>query len=559
MRLVAELRAENVRLSAYAKEQEERLAEALDTIKLLKRRLYSASRERYIADPLGQQCLFDTVELGGGPPPEAGDLFDTVELGGGPPPEAADQGNDAHEPAAEKRKPARKRHQRLIISETLPCQTIEHKLTGEALRCPCCGDDREAFRKHVSRQLEIEPARVYVREDRSYSYSCRSCRVASPVVASRKPPSALSKGIFGPSVAALVTELKFARHLPLYRQQEMLMGPLRQWVSRPHLCHLLRRTAEGVRPLTDLMLCRILSSHLIHIDETTIKMLVRKKRKAALAYLWGYHGGIDQPYVYFDFRPGRGRDGPAEILGDYRGFILTDGYDVYSSLARNSLGRIILACCWAHVRRGFFEANEVTANPLIGNILTLIQKLYDLEDKARDWSPEARLELRQKESAPLVAQIKVYLDQAMPGLRPASKLCQAAQYTLNRWEELNVFLRDGRIPMDNTLLERSFKAIATGRKNYLFLGGETAGPTAAILYTLVRNAANHNLDIHPYLRDVIEKVPVLMAEGKPLDELLPDQWALANPDKVLLNRDHENRQAQERKNKKRMARRTATA
>ena len=216
MRLVAELRAEIVRLSAHAKEQEERLAEALDTIKLLKRRLYSASRERYIADPPGQQCLFDTVELGGGPPPEA-----------------ADQGNDAHEPAAEKRKPARKRHQRLIISEALPCQTIEHKLTGEALRCPCCGDDREAFRKHVSRQLEIEPARVYVREDRSYSYCCRSCRVASPVVASRKPPSALSKGIFGPSVAALVTELKFARHLPLYRQQEMLMGPLRQWVSRP--------------------------------------------------------------------------------------------------------------------------------------------------------------------------------------------------------------------------------------------------------------------------------------------------------------------------------------
>ena len=287
-------------------------------------------------------------------------------------------------------------------------------------------------------------------------------------------------------------------------------------------------------------------------------MLVRENRKAVLAYLWGYHGGIDQPYLYFDFRPGRGRDGPAEILGDYRGFILTDGYDVYSSLARNSLGRIILACCWAHVRRGFFEANEVTANPLIGNILTLIQKLYDLEDQTRACSPEARLELRQKESAPLVAQIKVYIDQAMPGLRPASKLCQAAQYILNRWEELNAFLSDGRIPMDNTLLEQSFKAIATERKNYLFLGRATAGTTAATLYALVRNAANHNLDIHPYLRNVIEKVPVLMAEGKPLDELLPDQWALANPDKVLLNRDHENRQAQERKNKKRMARRTAT-
>ena len=194
-------------------------------------------------------------------------------------------------------------------------------------------------------------------------------------------------------------------------------------------------------------------------------------------------------------------------------------------------------------------------NPLICDILVLIQKSYDL---ARDWSPEARLELRQKESAPLVAQIKVYLDQAMPGLRPASKLCQAAQYTLNRWEELNVFLRDGRIPMDNTLLERSFKAIATGRKNYLFLGRETAGPTAAILYTLVRNAANHNLDIQSYLRNVIVKVPVFMAEGKPLDGLLSDQWALASPDKVLQSRDHENRQTQERKNKKRTTRRTVT-
>ena len=110
MELIKEYRrlvAENARISTHANDQEERLAEALDTIKLLKRRLYSASRERYIADHPGQQCLFDTVELGGGPPPEA-----------------ADQGNDAHEPAAEKRKPARKRHQRLIISEALPCQTI---------------------------------------------------------------------------------------------------------------------------------------------------------------------------------------------------------------------------------------------------------------------------------------------------------------------------------------------------------------------------------------------------------------------------------------------------
>jgi transposase len=535
LREVAALRAEN-------RELRQRLEEADETIRLLKRRLYAAKRERFVSDPPGQQSLF-----------------------GQPGPEEVAESPDAHgdecdpEPPTQRER-RRRSHRRLNIPmDGIPHQTVEHRLTGEERNCRCCGRERVEFGEQVSRQIEIEPARIYVREDKTYSYSCHACRSASPVEKTCTPPSALSKGIFGPSVPALVAEMKYARHLPLYRQQEMLLGPLRQWVSRPHLCYLLRRTAEGLKPLAELMRRRILSSCLLHLDETTIKMLVRGQNKAATAYLWGYHGGMDQPYVYFDFRPGRGRDGPMEILGDYRGFIVTDGYEVYHALARQSLGGLVHACCWAHVRREFVDAGAVTSDPVVTNILVLIQKLYEVEDQARDWSPEVRLALRQRESTTLVARIKVRLEEVMPALRPTSKLYQAVQYTLNRWEELGVFLTDGRVPIDNTLLERNFKAVAAGRKNYLFLGRETAGPTTAILYTLVRNAANHSLDIRCYLQDVLERVPVLVDRGLPLDELLPDRWALANPDKVLLNRDLENQKARQRKAKKRIKRRAALA
>jgi len=174
---------------------------------------------------------------------------------------------------------------------------------------------------------------------------------------------------------------------------------------------------------------------------------------------------VEQPYVYFDFRPGRGRDGPLEILGDYRGFIVTDGYEVYHALARQSPGGLVHACWWAHVRREFVDAGAFTSEPVVTNILVLIQKLYDLEYRARDWSHEARLDLRQRDSAPLLAGIQRRLEEVMPALRPTSNLYQAVQYTLKRWKELNVFLTDGRVRIDNTLLERNFTAVAAGREN----------------------------------------------------------------------------------------------
>lgn len=539
--LMRELEESRARIEALL----QGLEKSEEAIRLLKRRLYAAKRERFTQDPPGQQSLFGQTGSGDESSQAA---------------EACGEDDSQDGESTSQRERRRRSHRRLKVAmDELRHETIEHRLEGEARNCPCCGCQRKEFGLRVSRQIEIEPARIYVREDKTYSYSCQACQSASPIEKSSPPPSVLSKGIFGPSVAALVVEMKYARHLPLYRQQEMLLGPLRQWVSRPHLCNLVRRVAMGLKPLADLILARIRSGSLLHLDETTIRMLVEGRDKAVTAYLWGYHGGLDQPYVYFDFRPGRGRDGPAEILGDYRGFILTDGYEVYHALARQWPDHLVHACCWAHVRREFVDAGAVTSDPLVPGILALIQKLYDLEDQSHDWSPEARLDLRGRESAPLVARIKVRLEEAMPALRPTSKLHQAVQYTLNRWRELGVFLTDGRVPIDNTLLERNFKAVAAGRKNYLFLGRETAGPTTAILYTIVRNAANHSLDIRAYLQDLLVKVPALVEKGLPLDELLPDRWALANPKKVLLNRDIENRQARQRKARKRIKRRTVYA
>jgi hypothetical protein len=183
--------------------------------------------------------------------------------------------------------------------------------------------------------------------------------------------------------------------------------------------------------------------------------------------------------------------------------------------------------------------------------------MYDLEDQARDWDHESRKELRLEKAKPILIQMKTRLDQVQPLLRPSSTLADAVDYLLGHWKELNVYLEDGRIPIDNNWMERNFKAIATGKKNWLFLGRETAGETMAVLYTIVRNAVIHNLELFYYLDDVLRKITGLVAEGKPLDELLPEHWAKANPKRVQLNRIEENRQAQIRKDRKRNTRRKA--
>lgn len=374
-----------------------------------------------------------------------------------------------------------------------------------------------------------------------------------------KAPQALEKGILGPTVAAYVLELKFGRHMPYYRVQEMLLGPLKQWLSRPLLCGLMHRTAEALVPLVNLIRDRVLASFLVHADETTMPLIDRESHKPLTAYLWGYAAEVDFPYVYYDFRDSRSADGPLAVLQNYRGYLQTDGYSAYTMVVRESDGKIRDVACWAHVRRKFDEARFTTGHALLHEALGWIQQLYDLEDRARSCSAEDRLRLRQAEALPILDRMQKRFDAVAPGLRPSSKLAEAVEYVRNRWESLRRCTSDGRIPIDNNLVERLFRGIAVGRKNYLFVGSQDGGTTAARLYTIVQSAKRHNLALSPYLNDVLRRVPLLVEAAAPLDCLLPDVWAKEHPEHVLAEREEESRQARDRRDRRRATRRAAVA
>ena len=282
--------------------------------------------------------------------------------------------------------------------------------------------------------------------------------------------------------------------------------------------------------------------------------------KAITGYLSGYAGDADHRYVFYDFRPSRSRDGPREVLADYRGYLQTDGYIVYTSLVREAAGRLVDVACWAHGRRGFEEAIPATSHPLVHEAMIWTQQLYDIEDRAKEMSPDDRRALRQAEALPILARMKARFDEVRPTLRPTAKLAEAIDYVLNRWDAFVRYTSDGRIPIDNNVIERLLRPVAIGRKNYLFFGSEKGGKTAATLYTLVQSARRNCVDVWPYLTDVLRRIAAIApGDTAALEALLPDRWVAAHPEHRLEQREEESREAQARRRRKRAARRLAAA
>jgi transposase len=532
-------RAEDQRLIAEQRAtiaaQQEALQVAHEQITLLKKALFSPKRERYVSSP-GQGMLFETVaveaSLAATPPA-------TPEV---PPP-----------------RHARKSRKKFVIPAFLPMARYEHKLNDEECKCGRCGQARVIIRSQTTRQIEIEPAKAHVEEHVRYTYACPKCREGGEMQTTPKPPKPLEKSPFGASVLALMIAWKFERHLPTYRQQEMFLAPLGIWLSRPLIAGLLQGSANELRPLADCLLQEILLSRVVQADETPIQYLGAEKGKSSTGYLFGYAGDAEHRFLFYDFRPDRSRAGPAEILADYQGVLLTDGHSAYEALVNESRGRLCAAACWMHARREFDEARATTSHPLVEETLARTRLLYDIEDRAKNLSFEERRVLRDRESRPLVERLFAGMDEECAALRPSSQLAKAVHYSLNRRVELSRFLDDGHLELDTGLLERSMRGPALGRTNYLFFGSLSGGRTAATLYSIVQSAKLYNLDVTAYLTDVLRRLPDLSpTDTDTLRELLPDRWAAAYPQHVVIARQQESREALEHRRLRRAQRRLQT-
>jgi transposase len=519
---------------------QEQLAEAAEQLRFLKRAMFGQRRERYIPSP-DQKVLFV---------PEVVEAVDAN-------PQNTQDADPVSPPPGTRRKP---RRPKIEFPQFWEHRRTDYPLPPEELPCGCCGAQRIIIRTHVTKRLEMEEAKLYVVEEVRYTYGCSGCRDGAQMTTTTRPPRAVEKSPFGPSILAWLVTWKFLHHLPVYRQQELLLGPLKRWLSRALLCGLLRRTALALRPLERLIHQRVLASAVVNADETTVPMLKPGHGKAITGYISGYAGDADHRYVFYDFRPSRSRDGPQEVLAAYRGYLQTDGYIVYTSLVRESEDRIVDVACWAHGRRGFEEAIPSTSHPLVHEAMVWTQQLYDLEDRARDMSADDRRLLRQAEALPILLRMKARFDEVRPLLRPTSKLTEAINYVLNRWAAFVRYTEDGRIPIDNNVIERLLRPVAIGRKNYLHFGSEEGGKTGATLYTLVQSARRNCVDVWPYLADVLRRIAAIApTDTAALEALLPDRWLAQHPEHRLEQREEESHEAQARRRRKRAARRLAVA
>jgi transposase len=511
----------------YSQLQEQH-AELAEILAQLRRYVFGPRRERHVDDP-DQGHLFD--------------LHDTVIESQAVAPTESD-------PVPSVSQPKGPRSHRRTSLDHLPHHRIVHDVPEDEKTCSCCGGAKQCIGEDCSRVLDFVPAKLEVIVHVLPKYACPKCRdgVASPPV----PPKPIPGGIAGAGLVAFVVVSKCADHLPLYRLEDILTRH-GVYLSRSTLCDWFRNAATVLEPLAELQRMLVLRSPVIWTDDTPVTVLGGEKPGSSKGRFWVYIGDELYPYSVYDFTMSRSRDGPAAFLADYHGFLQADAYGGYDGIYLGSNGSIVEVACWAHARRKFYDARP-NAPRQANQVLEWIRQLYDVEDRARDFTPEERQALRQRESVPILDRLETYLDELSPRILPKSALGKALTYARNQRAALRRYVSDGRLTIDNNVSERTLRLQAIGRKNWEFLGSEAAGPRAAVLFTILAGAKRHRLEPWAYVRDVLLR---LSAGETDLESMLPDRWGASHPEHVLQHRLDESRRKAARQKGKRERRRTA--
>jgi transposase len=387
--------------------------------------------------------------------------------------------------------------------------------------------------EEVSERLDYEPARFLRHRIVRPKYVRRDAVDAVPVIAPL-PPCILEKSIATASLLAQVLVAKFCDHLPLYRQAAIYQSRHGVTLTRQTLCEWVGVGADWLRLVYEEMLREVFSHGYAQIDETPVRYLEPGHGRTKLGYFWTAHRpGGDTVYTWDTSRAANCLE--KIVPADFIGIIQKDGYSAYDAFARGRpAGHIELAGCWAHVRRKFFEAH-LQGCKRSALVLHLLQNSYRTETRLREKraSPKLRMLARAYESQPVVARLhQLLLHWKTRGrILPKSLLGQAIDYALSQWPSLQLYLADGRLEIDNNLVENAIRPTAVGKKNWLFVGAAHAGQRAAIIYTLVEACRRRGLDPYAYLRDVLTRLPA--ATTSQVKDLTPDAWARAQRGEAL--------------------------
>ena len=433
----------------------------------------------------------------------------------------------------------RARPERNTFPDHLPRERV---VIDPPVACDCCGGARlRKLGEDVTRTLEVIPRQWKVIDTVREKFTCRDCEKISQAPA---PFHVIPRGWAGPSLLAMILYEKFGQHQPLNRQAERYA--LEEVpISLSTMADAVGASCKVLEPLSRLLEAHVMASERLHGDDTTVPVLALGK--CDVARCWVYvkddrpFGGSDPPAAMFYYSRDRKGEHPQTHLANYSGILQADAFGGYTKLyePQRSSGPIREAACWVHARRPFFamadlEENarrkaagkkEIVISPIAMEIVRRIDALFEIERAINGQSADQRRAFRQARSAPLVAELDVYMREQCAKLSRGHDLFKAMNYMFKRWDSFTRFLDDGRVCLSNNAAERALRGIALGRKSWLFCGSDRGGHRAAAMYSLIVSAKMNDVDPQAWLADVLARIATHPAHR--LDELLPWNWKTA--------------------------------
>jgi transposase len=435
--------------------------------------------------------------------------------------EMTEQPESDHAPAHRSIKKSAKHPGRQELPANLPRVERVLPCTPDQRVCKRCGKETVVIGYEESSQLDVEPAKYFVLVTKREKRACRSCEELG-VVSAPLPRRIIEKCLASDRVVIDTVVNKYCNHTPLHRQRMILERDIGLQISRATLDGWVLKVGELLVPMVVAMRRELISGSYIQADETPVDVQTREGQgKNHQAYLWQY--GCPGGTVVFDFRLGRGRDGPKRFLGHFQGILQTDGYAAYDQIGGP---RMVHAACWSHARRQFFEAVQLNPQDLVATpIVARMDELFavDAEARRKALSVTARHVRRQETAKPLLDDIRSKIEAAQSVALPASALSKACHYALSLWNKLTRFLEHPELELSNNLAENSMRPVALGRKNWIHIGSPQAGPKVAAILSVVESCRRLKISIRDYLDSILPGLDDVMIQRLP--ELTPNTWA----------------------------------
>lgn len=409
---------------------------------------------------------------------------------------------------------------RVSIPADIPRVEIIHDLPDDQKICPHDGTALKRIGSETHEQLDIIPAKIQALNHVRYKYACPCCE--QYLITATKPAQPIEKSIASPGLLAYIATQKYVDALPLYRQVEMFKR-IGIEMDRGTLASWMVKSGQLVQPLINLIHEKILEQDFLHMDETQVQVLNEPNRTAqSNSYMWVLRSA--QPTasaVLFRYEPTRNGDVAKDLLCDFTGALMVDGYEGYNAACvKNGITRL---GCWAHARRKFIEAQQAQPKGKTGKAdqaLAYIQQLYRVEQSIKTQTTSDKYQARQQQSQSIIDKLKSWLDKSLSQVPPKTALGKALYYLDAQWSRLINYVQHGDYPIDNNAAENAIRPFVIGRKNWLFSASQHGATSSANLYSLIETAKTNGLEPYAYLKRVFTDLPNVTTVEQ-IENLLP--------------------------------------